>query len=146
MSEHDLVKGGKIRRKTESRSARAGLTFPVGRVHRHLRKGRYASRISAAAPVFLAGVLEYLVTELLQLSGFSTYLSTGRSSSNPRKRITPHLLQLAVLDDDEISKIFQGVTISQGGVNHPQKIPALLLPKRKKGKRSAAGKKAGKTS
>nr|CAX76713.1 Histone H2A [Schistosoma japonicum] len=31
-------KGGKTRARAKSRSARAGLQFPVGRVHRLLRK------------------------------------------------------------------------------------------------------------
>ena len=41
-----------------SRSAKAGLQFPVGRVHRHLRQGRYAPRVGAGAPVYMAAVLE----------------------------------------------------------------------------------------
>jgi histone H2A len=36
--------------KTQSRSARAGLQFPVGRVHRLLKKGNYAQRVGAGAP------------------------------------------------------------------------------------------------
>ena len=32
---------------TKSRSSRAGLQFPVGRVHRLLRKGNYAQRVGA---------------------------------------------------------------------------------------------------
>lgn len=35
---------------SQSRSAKAGLSFPVGRVHRLLRKGNYAQRIGAGAP------------------------------------------------------------------------------------------------
>merc|ERR1712044_1180 len=53
-------KGGKAKGKTKSRSSRAGLQFPVGRVHRFLRKGNYAERVGAGAPVYLAAVLEYL--------------------------------------------------------------------------------------
>lgn len=30
-----------------SRSSKAGLAFPVGRVHRLLRKGNYAQRVGA---------------------------------------------------------------------------------------------------
>ncbi|KAF8966849.1 histone H2A, partial [Haplosporangium bisporale] len=37
-----------------SRSSKAGLQFPVGRIHRHLRKGNYAQRVGAGAPVYLA--------------------------------------------------------------------------------------------
>ena len=36
--------GGK---KAQSRSAKAGLQFPVGRVARFLKKGKYATRIGA---------------------------------------------------------------------------------------------------
>ena len=32
-------KGGKAKAKAKSRSSRAGLQFPVGRIHRLLRKG-----------------------------------------------------------------------------------------------------------
>ena len=32
-----------------SRSSKAGLAFPVGRVHRLLRKGNYAQRVGAGA-------------------------------------------------------------------------------------------------
>lgn len=36
--------------KSQSRSARAGLQFPVGRLHRLLKKGNYAKRVGAGAP------------------------------------------------------------------------------------------------
>ena len=36
--------------KSQSRSAKAGLQFPVGRVHRLLKKGNYAQRVGAGAP------------------------------------------------------------------------------------------------
>ncbi|NXV18952.1 H2AJ protein, partial [Cepphus grylle] len=57
--------GGKVRAKAKSRSSRAGLQFPVGRVHRLLRKGNYAERVGAGAPVYMAAVLEYLTAEIL---------------------------------------------------------------------------------
>ena len=36
--------------KTQSRSAKAGLQFPVGRIHRLLKRGNYAQRVGAGAP------------------------------------------------------------------------------------------------
>ncbi|PNX61844.1 histone H2A, partial [Trifolium pratense] len=57
-----LKKGGS-RKKAVSRSTRAGLRFPVGRICRYLKKGRYAQRIGTDAPVYLAAVLEYLAAE-----------------------------------------------------------------------------------
>jgi len=46
-------KGGKAaggEGKSQSRSAKAGLQFPVGRIHRLLKKGNYAQRVGAGAP------------------------------------------------------------------------------------------------
>ena len=36
--------------KSISRSSKAGLQFPVGRIHRLLKKGNYAQRVGAGAP------------------------------------------------------------------------------------------------
>ncbi|ODM88851.1 Histone H2A [Orchesella cincta] len=60
---------GKVKGKAKSRSSRAGLQFPVGRIHRLLRKGNYAERVGAGAPVYLAAVMEYLAAEVLELAG-----------------------------------------------------------------------------
>ena len=62
-------KSGGAKSAAKSRSSRAGLQFPVGRVHRLLRKGNYATRVGAGAPVYLAAVLEYLAAEILELAG-----------------------------------------------------------------------------
>ena len=60
-------KGGKAAaHKSVSRSAKAGLQFPVGRVARYLKVGRYCERVGAGAPVYLAAVLEYLAAEVIQ--------------------------------------------------------------------------------
>ncbi|PIC14000.1 hypothetical protein B9Z55_027328 [Caenorhabditis nigoni] len=59
----------KICGKTVSRSLRAGLQFPIARLHRILRKGNYAQRVGPGAPVYLAAVLEYLAAEVLELAG-----------------------------------------------------------------------------
>ena len=72
---------GKTAKKSVSKSAKAGLQFPVGRVARFLKKGKYATRVGAGAPVYLAAVLEYLAAEVRDCSlqdraplAFSLYL------------------------------------------------------------------------
>jgi histone H2A len=40
-------------KKAVSRSSKAGLQFPVGRIARFLKKGKYAERVGADAPVYL---------------------------------------------------------------------------------------------
>nr|CDS24988.1 histone H2A [Echinococcus granulosus] len=56
-------KEGKSWANAKRRSARAGLQFPVGRVHLLLRRGNYAERVGAGTPVYLAAMLEYLAAE-----------------------------------------------------------------------------------
>jgi histone H2A len=57
-------KGGGPKKKSVSKSLKAGLQFPVGRIARYLKKGRYAQRLGTGAPVYLAAVLEYLAAEV----------------------------------------------------------------------------------
>ncbi|KAL7115576.1 hypothetical protein ACP275_04G190900 [Erythranthe tilingii] len=112
---------GGTNKKTVTRSARAGLQFPVGRIGRFLKKGRYAQRIGSGAPVYLAAVLEYLAAEVLELAG-------NAARDNKKSRIIPRHLLLAVRNDEELGKLLQGVTIAHGGVL-PQ-INPVLLPKK----------------
>merc|ERR1712037_1011654 len=66
------AKGGRGKtsgNKAVSRSSRAGLQFPVGRIARYLKHGKYAERVGAGAPVYLAAVMEYLAAEVLELAG-----------------------------------------------------------------------------
>merc|ERR1712008_108811 len=94
--------GGKVKGKAKSRSSRAGLQFPVGRIHRLLRKGNYAERVGAGAPVYLAAVMEYLA-EVLELAG-------NAARDNKKTRIIPRHLQLAIRNDEELNKLLAGVT------------------------------------
>jgi len=112
---------GKSRIKSKTRSQRAGLQFPVGRIHRFLRKGNYAQRIGGGAPVYMAAVLEYLSAEILELAG-------NAARDNKKSRIIPRHIQLAVRNDEELNKLLAGVTISEGGVL--PNIQAVLLPKK----------------
>ena len=85
-------KGGKAK----SRSSRAGLQFPVGRIlrlvhyrfglhYRYLflpRKGNYAQRVGAGVPVYMAAVMEYFAAEILELAGIA-------ARDNKKSRIIP---------------------------------------------------------
>lgn len=56
--------GSAADKKATSRSSKAGLQFPVGRIACFLKSGKYAERIGAGAPVYLSAVLEYLTAEV----------------------------------------------------------------------------------
>ncbi|ETP36181.1 histone H2A.X, partial [Phytophthora nicotianae P10297] len=118
--------------KGSTRSAKAGLQFPVGRVARYLKKGRYAQRIGGGAPVYMAAVLEYLCAEILELAG-------NAARDHKKTRIIPRHIQMAVRNDEELNKLLGDVTIASGGVM--PNIHSVLLPK----KSASAGKK-GKSS
>ena len=109
--------------KKTSSSSKAGLQFPVGRIGRYLKKGRFAQRVGAGAPVYLASVLEYLTAEILELAG-------NAATENKKTRIIPRHIQLAVRNDEELNKLLGGVTISQGGVL--PNVHSVLLPKKSK--------------
>ena len=111
--------------KQVSRSQRAGLQFPVGRMARYMRQGGYAKRVGGGAPVYLASVLEYLTAELLELAG-------NAAKDNKKQRIVPRHIMLAVKNDDELSALLGNVTIVSSGVL-PNINNALLPAKKKKG-------------
>lgn len=121
------AKGGKSGRgksdatkKAASRSSKAGLQFPVGRIGRFLKKGRFTARVGAGAPVYLAAILEYLTAEILELAG-------NAARDNKKTRIIPRHILLAVRNDEELNKLFGDVTIAQGGVL--PNIHSVLVPK-----------------
>ena len=114
---------GKTGGKATSKSSKAGLQFPVARVGRYLKKGKYATRVGAGAPVYLAAVLEYLCAEILELAG-------NAARDNKRSRIVPRHIQLAARNDEELNKLLGGITIAAGGVL--PNIHAVLLPSKSK--------------
>ena len=131
-----MVKEAKVSSKSKTRSSRAGLQFPVGRMHRLLRKGNYAQRVGAGkfssvmlgAPVYLAAVLEYLAAEILELAG-------NAAKDNKKTRIIPRHIQLAVRNDEELNKLMANATIASGGVI--PNIHANLLPPKDKDEKGA---------
>lgn len=140
--------------KSVSRSSKAGLQFPVGRIARFLKKGRYAQRVGSGSPVYLSAVLEYLAAEVcfhfhsrelifLSLSLISFFeclnlcleflmqlleLAGNAARDNKKNRIIPRHIQLAVRNDEELSRLLGAVTIANGGVL--PNIHQTLLPKK----------------
>jgi histone H2A len=100
---------GAKRKGSISRSKRSGLAFPVGRVHRHLRERRNTPRVGALAPVYLAAVIEYLTSEVLELAG-------DAAAAAGKKRVSPRHMQLAIMNDEALNRLLGGISIVGGGL------------------------------
>ncbi|PRQ28578.1 putative transcription factor Hap3/NF-YB family [Rosa chinensis] len=128
--------GSGAAKKATSRSSKAGLQFPVGRIARFLKSGKYAERVGAGAPVYLAAVLEYLAAEItdsillisLRPSNLVLELAGNAARDNKKTRIVPRHIQLAVRNDEELGRLLGSVTIANGGVL--PNIHNMLLPKK----------------
>ncbi|KAF8771193.1 Core histone macro-H2A.1 like protein [Argiope bruennichi] len=116
-------RGGKKRSKATSRSAKAGVLFPVGRFHRYLRNGTHHQRIGAGAPVYMAAVIEYLTAEILELAG-------NAARDNKKGRVTPRHILLAVANDEELHLLLKS-HIVKGGSGPPSPAPVTTTKKAK---------------
>ncbi|XP_050949817.1 core histone macro-H2A.1 isoform X3 [Labeo rohita] len=115
-------RGGKKKISKTSRSTKAGVIFPVGRMLRYIKRGLPKYRIGVGAPVYMAAVLEYLTAEILELAG-------NAARDNKKGRVTPRHILLAIANDEELHQLLRGVTIAAGGVL-PNIHPELLSKKR----------------
>lgn len=98
-----------------NKSSKAGVIFPVSRLHRFLRESRDNGKVTTSAAVYLAAVLEYLAAEVLEMSGHVT-------KESKKTRIQPRHILLAVRQDDEFNKLLDNITIAEGGV-----LPTLKI-------------------
>ena len=108
-------------------TTKAGLVFAPSRCTRYLRSGRYCDRVGQGAGVFMAGAIEYLVRELLEIAG-------DQAEQAKKLTIKPKHIALAVRNDEELTKLMATIQISEGGFK--SSIHEFLFPK-KSGKKGA---------
>jgi histone H2B len=128
--------------KAVSAAARAGLQFPPSRLKHEIKKYNVAGkscscRVTAGAAVYMAAVVEYLVAEILELSG-------NASRDFHSVRIKTNYIHLAIANDEELNKFLHKVVFPTP--NHGPSIHIALLekPKRKRAPKKSPKKPAKK--
>ena len=119
------AKKSKVRAKSITAAKRANIKLPPTRIMKLMKRDRLNKTIRRDASVFMAGVLNYIVEEVFDLSG-------EFAKKEKKGRINTRHIKLALGDDPEFSKVFHSVVIREGGVN-PHIEEALLPKKGKKG-------------
>ena len=88
-----------------------------------LKKDKSTRRVGSTAPVFMAGVLEYLAAEVLEITG-------NVCRQNRKKKITPRHMMIAIRTDLDLDEFARDTSIDGSGCI--PNIPKLLAPKKSK--------------
>lgn len=102
------------------RAARAGIFVAPSRIKQMLSEMRVARRYQTAVDVYLAGVANYLIAEILEIT---------ISVMDKARRLTPRHVMLAIRNDQELNQVASGTFGASGVVPN---INAALLPQKKK--------------
>lgn len=114
-----------------SQSLRAGLLFPVGRIHRLLKQGLLqGQRVGSTAAIFQAAAIEYLVSDILEQAGVC-------AKELKVKRINPRHILFAVRTDEELDALMKADICGGGVMPHIHKA----LISKKKNKKKLRGKR-----
>jgi histone H2A len=109
---------------------KAGLDFPVARIHRYMKEGRLADRVSFKAAINIAALLEFLAAEVLELASESAQVQGKK-----RRIIKPRHINLAVRGDDELARLLGESTVIPAGGTIPYIQPELERKNKNKKKK-----------
>ena len=107
--EGDNKKKQKKAGKKTSKSERAGINFPVGRISRYMKEKKVIERISLGSPVFMAAMQEYITADLLDQAG-------NTCQDDGKKKLTPRHIFTSIQTDQEFHDLFENTIIANGGV------------------------------
>ncbi|CAF0714673.1 unnamed protein product [Brachionus calyciflorus] len=119
------------KKKRRNLSAKSGVLFPVNYILKNMKKMFPDRIISKEGGIYMSSVLEYLCSEILDLSG-------DIALKSKKKRIIPRYIQLAINNDEELHHLLNNVIIAQGGVT-PHIHPQLLHTKSRGYRKTSTG-------
>jgi histone H3/H4 len=121
--------GGKDNIKGTSRQEKAGILFSPAISEKFLRNFGYSKvMVTSQAPVYLAGALEYITSEILKNASIS-------AKNNKRIRINIRDLEMGVRQNEDLNTFFVKNNISFLGGGVTPFIHESLLPKKSRPKK-----------
>jgi len=104
-------KDGEKKNTSTSKSASAGLIFPVTRIQNYMIKVSVTTRKSEKAAVAMAAVCELLISNLLE----KTFLIAEK---HKKSRITTRHIMIAINDDFELKHFYKNCVFAGGVVQY----------------------------
>lgn len=98
---------GIMAKKSNSKSQKAGLTLPVPRVNKYVKKHSGLKRTGGTSAVFMTAALEYTLGEILELAG-------NKTKAASRKTINNEDFTAAIRHDVDLARLFSDTAVSLG--------------------------------
>ncbi|NXJ71581.1 H2A1 protein, partial [Rostratula benghalensis] len=108
-----------------SRSSQAGLLFPVSRIDRQLRRGLFAERFAARAPVYLAAVLQWVTHKIMDAAAVVC-------KKSKQKHISPSHLQTALRKCSGLQELLRGAAVARPRSRAVPRGKRVATPSKKK--------------
>jgi histone H2A len=129
------------KKEIQSKASRAGLTFAVSRVEKKIRQSRLAKRVGVESYIYLTGVVEAVVHDLLSKAD-----AHAAGLEPPAKRMTNQHVLAAARSDPDLARLFSGFCFTSSS-NVPKAVDHILDKEQQKEReeekeRRAAEKKA----
>ena len=129
------------KKEIQSKASRAGLTFAVSRVEKKIRQSRLAKRVGVESYIYLTGVVEAVVHDLLSKAD-----AHAAGLDPPAKRMTNQHVLAAARSDPDLARLFSGFCFTSSA-SVPKAVEHILDKEQQKERedekeRRAAEKKA----
>ena len=124
---------GSAKKPSQSKSAKAGLVFPIARINRRLVENKTTKRVGAGAPVYAAAIF---AAEILEQS-----INEMKGSGGGRSRLMPIDVLRAVRNDPALHKATNGLRVMVG--DKAKDTADLITCKTDREKKAAEAAEAG---
>ena len=108
------------KKEIQSKASRAGLTFAVSRVEKKIRQSRLAKRVGVESYIYLTGVVEAVVQDLLSKAD-----AHAAGLEPPAKRMTNQHVLAAARSDPDLARLFSGFCFTSSS-NVPKAVEHIL--------------------